>query len=107
MQELRLSQQKYCFWEQFYHVQVRMALVGMGLLHIQQVDWSAAPLVANQSCKAMAMVHGYCHEHISDVILTLKLLEGLSLCSRLLHWHVLRQSKFLDTQVSKQVDSSK
>jgi hypothetical protein len=49
-----------------------MALVGMGLLHIQQVDWSAVPLVANQSYKAMAMVHGYCHEHISDVILTLK-----------------------------------
>lgn len=30
-----------------------------------------------------------------------------SLCSRLLHWHILRQSKFLDTQVSKQVDLSK
>jgi hypothetical protein len=49
-----------------------MALVGMGLPHIQQVDWSAVPLVANQSYKTMAMVHGYCHKHISDVILTLK-----------------------------------
>jgi len=32
-----------------------MALVGKGLPHIQQVDWSAVPLVANQNYKPMAI----------------------------------------------------
>ncbi|KAH9562513.1 hypothetical protein CY35_05G075300 [Sphagnum magellanicum] len=67
----------------------------------RQARWSAGPAVAVQSCKAMALAHGYGDEQKADVILTLKPLEGPPLPPLLLHSYALRQSEFFEARLSE------